>query len=134
MSLKYRYPTELIPTLSKVKVYRNLHQQCYSIIALEGEYAGKVVAHATELTLMGVDSVVSETGRQRVIKEQKKNVHAFLIGTFLSDDGEESKGSYEISYNPYSLPYFFKKEERIFKRKYHGSNFCYLQPNRILCK
>jgi hypothetical protein len=41
---------------------------------------GLVVAHADATTLVGVTFVVRESGRQRVLSEGVKNVHAFVVG------------------------------------------------------
>lgn len=59
----------------KVKVYRNLHNGLYSI-----QQGGLVLGHAARVALKGASFTVSEAGRQRVIREGKKNVHAFAVG------------------------------------------------------
>ena len=46
---------------------------------------GKVLEHNTEFFLKDVEFKVSQAGRNRVLKEQRKNVHAFVCGT--PDDG-----------------------------------------------
>lgn len=74
----------------KVFCYFNLHEKVWSLKAMEGKYKGKVVAHAENVTLAEVLPKVSEAGRQRVIKEQKKNVHAGLVGTVLALGGKYS--------------------------------------------
>lgn len=61
-----------------VKVYRNLHRKCYSIMQ-----GGLVVAYATQLCLADVTFVVNEAGRQRVLRTGRKNVHAFAIGRLV---------------------------------------------------
>lgn len=67
-----------------VHIYRNLRQQCWSIKAYGAGMDGRVVAHTQGAILMGgVDWVVSEAGRQRVLKERRKNVHATVRGDLL---------------------------------------------------
>jgi hypothetical protein len=61
-------------------VYRNLHQDCWSVKALSGPNAGRVVLHAATVWLHGATFRVNEAGRQRVLKEQRKNVHAGVVG------------------------------------------------------
>ena len=80
-----------------VEVYRNLHKHCFSV-----RYKGHVIAHATQLYLEDVSFVVREGGRQRVLREKRKNVHAFLKGT-LSKPPSEVRPQYslEVCYNPY---------------------------------
>lgn len=67
-------------------VYRNLHRNgvWYSLRALEGPFRGRVVGHAEGIDLYDVEFVVGEAGRQRVLKTQRKNVHAGVIGNIWS--------------------------------------------------
>lgn len=58
-----------------VRVYRNLHKQCYSI-----QQNGIVRCHADHVELYDCTFKVFERGRQRVLREQRKNVHSFIIG------------------------------------------------------
>lgn len=92
---------------TKVFVYFNLHKKCFSIKALEGAMKGKVIAHRDNVLLFDATLKVSEAGRQRVIREKRKNVHAGVCGTW--DDGayDCSISSYirqqglAVKYNPY---------------------------------
>jgi len=65
----------------KAFVYFNLHTGLWSVKALDGFLKGKVVGHAYNIRLTDAEFRVSEAGRQRVLKEQKKNVHAGVVGT-----------------------------------------------------
>lgn len=107
----------------KVFVYFNLHTKKWSIKALEGMYKGKVVAHATSVALSSVTMKVSEAGRQRVLKEKRKNVHAGLVGDLEAvhnaywrypvsvyvgaiTGGQDITDGQKITYNPYRAPMF----------------------------
>jgi hypothetical protein len=69
-----------------VFVYWNLHRACWSLRAMRGHNAGRVIAHASLLALAAVEPKVSAAGRARVRRENRKNVHAGLIGVVdLSD-------------------------------------------------
>lgn len=91
----------------KVFVYFNLHKKCWSVKALEGENKGRVIAHEDFVTLVEATPKVSEAGRQRVLKEKRKNVHAGIVGYW----GDQSTTDmyfdnldmqpYDITYNPY---------------------------------
>lgn len=59
----------------KVRAYRNLHQKCWSL-----KYRDHPVHHASEVTLEDVRFVVQPSGRARVRREKRKNVHAFVEG------------------------------------------------------
>lgn len=89
----------------RVKVYWNLHKKCWSI-----QHKGKVIKHVQTCLLNNAVFKVSEAGRQRVIKEKRKNVHAFVVGDIIDlncDCPEELKR--EVSYNPYKHPWFYFK-------------------------
>ena len=71
----------------KVRVYFNLHRKCFSIKADEGPAKGKVIAHADDVILGNVTSKVSETGRDRVRRTKRKEVHAYVCGELLAWTG-----------------------------------------------
>ena len=64
----------------KVFVYRNLHQQCWSVKSLTGRNYGRVIMHCSAVDLTCAHFKVNEKGRLRVIEEQAKNVHAGVVG------------------------------------------------------
>ena len=89
----------------KVKVYYNLHKKCYSIVSLEKENYGRVVAHSNCVPLFNAQFKVSEKGRQRVLREQKKNVHAYVVGTWVRRLKCIEKFNI-ATYNPYKYSSF----------------------------
>ena len=89
----------------KVLVYRNLNKGCYSVKAMEGVNKGRVIAHEKEVYLTGAYAKVSEKGRQRVLKEGQRNVHAGLFGEW-SDPFDIPRKAREIRYNPYKYKTF----------------------------
>lgn len=64
----------------KAFVYYNLHTGLWSVKALDGDLKGKVVGHAERIRLKNCEFRVSEAGRQRVLSERRKNVHAGVVG------------------------------------------------------
>ncbi len=92
----------------KVYVYFNLHKKCFSIKALEGEHKGRVVAHREQLTLTDCTFRVSQAGRARVLREQKKNVHAGIVGTWRGayDPAIADSCDISVTYNPYKYSTF----------------------------
>ena len=99
----------------RVFVYFNLHRKCFSIKALEGDRKGRVVAHSTTVLLEGCKFKVSEAGRQRVLREKRKNVHAGVSGTWINADRVESCYEFlsmvgrQVTYNPYKYSSFIIK-------------------------
>lgn len=101
----------------KVYVYYNLHKKCFSIKALSGTYKGLVFYHSDTVLLNDVTFKVSQAGRQRVLNEHRKNVHAGVTGTLvaysnnLTDDIKTVFTSLttEITYDPYKYNSFVHK-------------------------
>ena len=99
----------------RVFVYFNLHKKCFSIKALEGDRKGRVVAHSTTVLLESCKFKVSEAGRQRVLREKRKNVHAGVTGVWINGDRVESHYEFlsivgrQVTYNPYKYSSFVIK-------------------------
>lgn len=88
----------------KVRVYYNLHKHCWSI----QEYkTRRVIAHCSKIDLINVVFKVSQTGRDKVLREQRKNVHAFVIGHVdLTNNVQCPIDSNVLYYNPYKVKNF----------------------------
>ena len=113
----------------RVFVYFNLHKKLWSVKSLEGERRGRVIGHASRVTLDNATQRVSEAGRQRVLREKQKNIHAGIVGTLagVSSDGLEQLGPYcqsdfdcvekmefssprHLYYNPYETERFIFRD------------------------
>lgn len=92
----------------KVFVYFNLHKRVFSVKALEGKEKGRVIGHRTMLAIDSPTFKVSEAGRQRVIREKRKNVHAGVVGFLTSSyDWTKEDVTWErVMYNPYVFSSF----------------------------
>jgi hypothetical protein len=93
----------------KVFVYRNVNTGNWSIRAQGGLLGGRVIAHADSLALYGAEFVVSESGRQRVLREGRKNVHAGVVGELAPEFNWIASGDWldtEIYYNPWQTSTF----------------------------
>lgn len=89
-----------------VEVYWNFHKKLFSV-----RVKGKVVGHARRIWLHEVRFKVSEAGRQRVLREKRKNVHAVVRGRWIATPRwaqVETMTVHEcpVSYNPYRGPNF----------------------------
>ena len=106
------------------RVYWNLHKDCYSIIDWEPRSSsyGRLIEdrpHRPEVWLKDVKFIVQPAGRRRVLKENRKNVHAYLEGqlgvgpapdtefTIFTDTTMELWKS--VTYNPYFMEEFQAK-------------------------
>ena len=69
----------------KAAVYWNLHKNIFSIQSREKESYGKVVAHRDSVVVGLPKFVVRQAGREKVLKDKSKNVHAFVVGNVEPD-------------------------------------------------
>ena len=103
----------------RVYVYRNLHKNCWSV-----RQNGLIVQHTKEVSLKDVRFLVGQTGRKKVLKEKRKNVHAGISG-YLMGFRESHKdinvprspaaaffpNSAQVVYNPYKYKTFVRIPE-----------------------
>ena len=97
-----------IDPTQKVRVYRNLHKDCFSV-----KQNGLVCCHADNVTLSNVKFIVSKAGQRRVRDEKKKNVHAFVEGYVVDTrkadnyvDGEWSDKEIENGFTHWQCAYY----------------------------
>lgn len=87
-------------------MYYNLHKKCFSIRS-----KGKVVGHSDTVKVRFATFVVQPAGREKVIQQQRKNVHAFVRGELDRTRANPDLSEYrQASYNPYKAPYFVDAE------------------------
>lgn len=98
----------------RVETYFNLHEKCLSY-----RPSGGKVQHAHTLLLNNVRFAVQPAGRAKVLREKKKNVHAFVRGEIafvrptlqddcgdLSPENMDRQGYRRVTYNPYKYESF----------------------------
>ena len=104
--------TAMIPLVDMgrpVEVYRNLHKQCWSV------RQGTVKFHSDHLYLRDAQFKVSAAGRERVLREKRKNVHAVVKGFVAAPVGGEW---IDVTYNPYLYSTFVSAEQPIYFADY----------------
>ena len=95
----------------RVQVYYNLHKKCLSI-----RHKGKVIEHAQEVTLTDARFHVQQAGRERVLKQKRKNVHAYISGKLKETFWFTQAPKYiwtakqRVTYNPYKYKNFVNKK------------------------
>jgi hypothetical protein len=93
----------------KVFVYLNLHKKMWYIKALEGPMKGRVIDRRLVVKLLNAYPKVSEKGRLRVLKENRKNVHAGMVG-YLDPYSNlthcHAPWGVKVWYNPYKSDHF----------------------------
>jgi len=87
--------------MRKVRMYWNLHKNIWSVQDCK---TGRVTNHVPALTLADAKFVVRKAGREKVLREGRKNVHAFAVGYVGLKNGIATcmtEGSRPVTYNPY---------------------------------
>ena len=98
---------------AKFYIYRNLHlENTFSI-----RHRGRVIDRLQGFLAHNVTFKVNEAGRQRVLTERRKNVHAFVVAESYEPLDMMSLGLNRVSYNPYRGPTFTLHGEPIHKAK-----------------
>lgn len=92
-------------------VYWNIHQQCWSGKALEGPDKGRVIWREKYVVLSNARGKVSEAGRQRVLRERRKNVHAGIVGEWSPIPTAHQIPAKQVTYNPYKYSQFVWKDD-----------------------
>ena len=93
----------------KVDIYWNSRKRLFSVRSCE---TGLVIAHVPEFVLLSAKLKVSEAGRQRVLRTQKKNVHAYLRGEWVHREVKDTHvlTHKRVSYNPFISESFTDRE------------------------
>lgn len=97
------------PKSRRVYVYRNLHTGTWSV-----RQGGRVIAHPVTIWLSDCKFLVGEKGREKVLREKRKNVHAGVSGYILEERKPAvyaqrfclSELPTKVKYNPYEAGYF----------------------------
>jgi len=91
----------------QVLVYRNLHNGKLSI---KDPKTSLVLGHAMSVDLYNVTFIVNEAGRQRVLRDKKKNVHAYVRGDIGDVDGFKSFKDRNLYVSPKYHPYLHQPQ------------------------
>jgi len=89
----------------RVYVYFNLHKKVWSV-----RQDGMVVKHTKHIMLKNCRFLVGKAGRERVLREGKKNVHAGVSG-YVTDLVPACRVHSEVTYNPYRNEKFTTKDD-----------------------
>ena len=119
-----------------VDVYKNLHKDTWSV---RDRSTGLVVDHDDYVVVENAQFIVQPAGRRKVLREQKKNVHAFVRGTRvpmseLSTTVRHSTPATRVSYNPYKSGAFKTQTGRRVKEAQlvvMTPNGCYIEQKTL---
>lgn len=88
---------------SRKEIYFNLHKKLFSVRDMD---TGRVIMHTGFALLENVQFVVQPAGRERVLREKSKNVHAFVRGWYSSGEDLTPRFERRATYNPYKYDSF----------------------------
>lgn len=117
----------------KAFVYFNLHKKCWSV---RDEKTKRVAAHSDTVTLLNVEFKISKAGRERVLREKRKNVHAGVKGELYSIK-DDPPGIYipdlmeravEVTYNPYKYETFVRKSDG---KPIKGASLVFMKKGKV---
>lgn len=113
----------------RVFVYRNLHKKCLSVRLVA---TGLVIAHVDIIYLTNCTLKVSQAGRNRVLRDRRKNVHAGVEGEW--DPSEPIPPVLELTpltYNPYVGPSFISMPSMT---PYSSCPWAVITANRVFAR
>ena len=105
---------------AKCYIYFNLTKKCFSV-----KYQGKVIMHCYSMRVKEPRFIVSLAGRDRVLQDKRKNVHAYVVAdpaNVTFDLPTDRKGWIDVTYNPYRSETFTRKDSG--SAIFHASEAC----------
>ncbi|MEC8767143.1 MAG: hypothetical protein VXX23_00970, partial [Actinomycetota bacterium] len=70
----------------------------------------RVIGYHNLIHLKDAEFKVRESGRQRVLRDRVKNVHAFVIGQMVEPSWQASACDKGVTYNPYLSGDFYERK------------------------
>lgn len=90
----------------KYRLYRNLHKGCFSVQQYIPKKGYRVVDHISDgYTLTNCTFKVYQSGREKVLREKQKNVHAYVQFESYRKDVQPLSDE-QPYYNPYKYDSF----------------------------
>jgi hypothetical protein len=91
-----------------VQSYRNLNKPGV-VYSIRSKATGHVIGYEPVVTLSDASLRVQQGGRERVLREKRKNVHAFVEGCW-DEEMSGPKPEIKIRYNPYLFDSFVRAD------------------------
>ena len=125
----------------RVEIYRNLHKGCFSV-----RQKGRVVGYLydnEEFHLKDCKFAVQPAGRAKVLKENRKNVHAFVRGTYrgnihigmpIENPNENEYYTQLVTYNPYKADSFVTQHHAKNPLPIHRASRVGFVGGRVYCR
>lgn len=115
--------------MKTVRVYRNLHKKCLSVLH-RTEKGWRLLKHVDRIELENVKFKVSQVRRERVLLKKRKNVHAFVEGVDVGASEYATNNPRFVRYNPYIAGHFYDIETQA---AVHSSPWAFVNGTGIMC-
>jgi hypothetical protein len=113
---------------TRIRVYYNIRKKCLSMMDPKTR---RVVGYVRAIDLANVKFIVSQPGVERIRREQRKQVVAFVEGEINSLDMPTMldllPGMESVTFNPYRHPYFVDVAENAI----HSAKRCTVIGNKM---
>jgi len=109
----------------RVKVYYNIRKHCLSVM---DKATRRVIKHTNAITLMYAKFVVSQKGVQRIRKNKRKAVVAFVEGDVNSYTALDVNGE-RVTFNPYKWETFVTALD---ERPIHNATYVSIDGKNII--
>ena len=126
------------PNGKPFRIYRNLTAKgiVYSVQSYHKGKGYRVMFHVnvSDITLMmyGITSKVYEAGRQRVVREKKKYVHAYIQADMLwTYPGTATAAIHKVSFNPYKVSKFYVGDGENVYGNFASAKLGYITKNGV---
>lgn len=121
-------------TADTCRVYWNIHRKQWSV-QRKGPKGWRVALTTPALALAECSFSVSQAGRNRVLREKRKNVHAFVVGKLLASGSSPSieiSGAQPVTYSPYRAGHFYLGNDTA--KRIEAAYFALFTPDRkVFC-
>lgn len=96
----------------RYRLYRNLHKGCFSIQEYIPKKGYRVVDHVDDnIILHNCTFKVYQSGREKVLRDKQKNVHAYVEFTSY-ENGLRLHSETQPYYNPYKVDRFVNSHQQ----------------------
>lgn len=100
-------PDELLAYADEVKAYRNLRFRRPKVVySVKDRRRNRLIAYTGEILLTNVRFNIVESERKRAVLRHERNVHAYAIGTIVSEDPTPDEPWLPATYNPFKYETF----------------------------
>lgn len=96
----------------EIRIYRNLNNGTMSIQLHTRGKGWYVAGHVKNAIVANVTFKVSESGRQRVIRDKRKNVHAWGQGILIAEFDDAIACPIDLAYDPYTNTTFVERRSQ----------------------